>query len=391
MGARGVPSPGPGGASPTSGFELSLHCLNARRGSSPIFVLLRSLTTGKLVWKLCCSAVSTKGEGTMEEVSQTQVTFSVHSSFAKLLTFASTKSLMRLANHDDFVRVLHEKDPDDTESYAMLIDTVIDMLHDFFNLDSVQRRRVEDALKHRPMTLRELVHEHEAMQDGKTMDAGRPFATTLTGSYPVQPGRGRTADVTVGDEGARARAASTPPGLVNKRERERPEVITPVSDVVSITAGMAAGTPKYTEVLDVHGDLPAPAPVRAGAQGDNPFGLPPGVSEYTPNLQNLPPFSLLLDPWCYCNSRTPTVQIQFSPDDPHMPGICLPADAPVLPRDHTIQNPGLLRQLLVRPRISVLSSKFSRSFFSTQRRSDNSPSLMKSSPCTVMHTRLLVW
>ena len=44
------------------------------------------------------------------------VTFTTHSSFGKMSTFAAGKSLMLLANHDGFVQTLFEKEPEDTDS-----------------------------------------------------------------------------------------------------------------------------------------------------------------------------------------------------------------------------------------------------------------------------------
>ena len=68
-------------------------------------------------------------------------------SMGKLQTYASSMSLMRLANHDDFVATLQATHPEYTDSCNMLIDTLVDTFHDFFALDSVQRRRVTDSLR----------------------------------------------------------------------------------------------------------------------------------------------------------------------------------------------------------------------------------------------------
>ena len=101
------------------------------------------------------------------------VIFSVHSSFGKFYSFANMNYLMRLANNESFVISLMSKEPDESDSYMMLINTITDMLHDYFSLDSIRRRQVRHAQTSRTHSLRSIIAILEAYKGGRAFDPQR--------------------------------------------------------------------------------------------------------------------------------------------------------------------------------------------------------------------------
>ena len=215
-------------------------------------------------------------------------TFSTHSPFGKMATWAKARSLLQLVEHDGFVETLRYKEPETTSSYSALIDLITDMFHDYFGLNSEQRRDVHNVLSNRKESMRDLMNRCHEAKPTKTFGlqraeevffpptSGDPCNSasiapaveehkvgTLIGPCTVQALRGRPASVKSVDlepeeprvgPSLRRRAESLPPGI-RIPDAYTPSEVSVKDGLPTLTVDLAKGAAKYKD--------------------DNPFALPP--------------------------------------------------------------------------------------------------------------------
>ena len=146
----------------------------------------------------------------------------VDSSFPDLLSYSMDKTISNLARDTSFVDVLFSKEGVNSDSYYAFIETLVDKLHDYFNMNARMRKQASQHLLERRMRLPDLLAYFSEVQDvtpgpyvpGRVVAPETAGATVhaLHGPYPVpslRGGRSRFPSM-IEDEDHR-RATSTPP------------------------------------------------------------------------------------------------------------------------------------------------------------------------------------
>ena len=117
-----------------------------------------------------------------------EMLFDAGSSFDSLATFAVDSNVTDMLSNASFVETVQKKEPETSDPYYALMEAIVDKVHDFYHLDSKQRRHVSKALLERHIDMHQL---RTLYDEGRGASSSRPSAPpacvahTPTGPYPV--------------------------------------------------------------------------------------------------------------------------------------------------------------------------------------------------------------
>ena len=149
--------------------------------------------------------------------------FSLASTWSDMCAYAAANDLNSMVANQSFVNTLYEKQMGlESDRAIVCYEHIVDKIHDYYGLSSMQRRQTLKNLHEPKYTLTTLqtffdeTREPNGMSFVPGIRGGSPssdvVAIGLTGPYPVPPPRGRPSTPSVFDAGS-SRAASLPPGL----------------------------------------------------------------------------------------------------------------------------------------------------------------------------------
>ena len=219
--------------------------------------------------------------------------------FGQLAMFARDRSLTALVGYEEIVRLLLAEDSDHSDEYYMLLEIVVDTFHDFFTLDSVQRKTVTRAIKDNRMDVKAIFEMLRSDDEPFAQTSGRPLgpavtessATGLSGPYPTSANlRGTLAK----EEHARGRSPSVKSLLLpdahatgqptaldgpSSPERHRPTSAPPTGPR-GWSLGWKGETRPTPEIAALPGQatMPAPAPAPAPAPSADPIAQ--GINDF---------------------------------------------------------------------------------------------------------------